>query len=217
LKQARAWIGTSGWNYGHWRGVLYPKRLPASEWLDHYARSFETVEVNNSFYKIPNSGSVAEWSSLAPRRFRFAIKTCRGATHFKKLKDPSAYVEIFLAPLVELGDRQKAPLLVQLPPNMGKNTARLESFLDVLKSAAGRHWKIAVEFRNPEWLCTEIHQLLDRKRAAICCPSLLEVSQLNFPDPLQLSKTPIRPGYLKFVLITEPAAPNRQHRIYPPR
>ncbi len=167
-RHSRAWIGTSGWNYRSWRDVLYPSGLPQKEWLRHYAHEFDTVELNNSFYRIPDRHVMEGWSNEAPRRFRFAVKLWRGITHFKKLKDCREYVDNFLGIAGELDGRQRAPLLVQLPPNQKKDVDRLRSFLDSLKQFAGRRWKIAVEFRNEEWLCDEVYRLLDEKSAAIC-------------------------------------------------
>ncbi len=182
MKHAKAWIGASGWNYPHWKKVFYPEDLPQSKWLEFYSRRFDTVEVNNSFYKVPGAGAVKNWAATVPRRFRFALKVWRGITHFKKLKDSAVHIGKFVSPAGELGSRQRAPLLVQLPPNMGKNAGRLDSFLDELKRATGGRWKIAVEFRNEEWLCNEIYRLLDRKRAALCLHDMQGAAPATEPN-----------------------------------
>ncbi len=167
-RQARAWIGTSGWNYSSWRGVLYPRGLTQGNWLSHYTREFDTVELNNSFYRIPSTDAVRDWGENAPKRFRFAVKLWRGITHLKKLKDCDEYLSNFLSVINGLDKRQRAPLLVQLPPNLKREIDRLDFFLGSLKELVGRHWKVAVEFRNDEWLCRDVYQLLDSNHVALC-------------------------------------------------
>src|SRR5512134_2971559 len=93
----RFFIGTSGWQYGHWRGVFYPEALPVQEWLAHYARHFNTVEVNSSFYRLPTPEAVARWREVTPSDFRIAIKASRFITHMKKLKDPESSLAAFRA------------------------------------------------------------------------------------------------------------------------
>jgi uncharacterized protein YecE (DUF72 family) len=168
LNNARAWIGTSGWNYTHWRGIFYPQSLRSDDWLRYYARNFDTVELNSSFYRIPAPHLVRGWQERAPVRFRFAVKLWRGITHYRKLKNCSKYLSAFLASAEELESRRRGPLLIQLPPNQGKDLDRLKRFLDDLKDESKSLWKIAVEFRNPQWLCDEVYELLDRRRAAVC-------------------------------------------------
>ena len=168
MKNARAWIGTSGWNYSHWRGIYYPGGLRSADWLGYYARLFDTVELNNSFYRIPAPRLMREWQAHTPARFRFAVKVWRGITHYRKLKNCREYIRSFLAAAEQLEGRRRGPLLIQLPPNQGKDVARLEQFLDELKAASEARWKIVVEFRNPEWLCRDVYDLLDRQRAAVC-------------------------------------------------
>lgn len=162
-------IGTSGWNYTHWRGRFYPKEMPQRLWLEYYARHFRTVEVNGSFYRIPKTESVEHWVEQAPSRFRFALKLWRGITHFKKLKNCREALKSFFEAAEALPVRQRGPVLVQLPKNQGADPEKLDAFLDDLKQvAAPSRWKVAVEFRHPGWLTDETHAVLNRQRAALC-------------------------------------------------
>lgn len=168
-RSSRAYIGTSGWDYPHWRERFYPKDLRQADWLEHLSRRLGTVEVNNSFYRVPDRRIVEEWEAEAPSGFRFAVKMWRGVTHFKKLKDCRHHLERFFAPVSVLATRARGPVLVQLPAQQGRDLAKLERFLDALKSVTHPdRWKIAVEFRHPDWLCREAYELLDRQQAAIC-------------------------------------------------
>lgn len=169
MAHVRAHIGTSGWNYRHWRFVFYPKEIRQRDWLGYFSQEFDTVEVNNTFYRVPSTDTVSHWADVAPKRFRFAVKVWRGITHMKKLKDCREQLDKFFVAAAKLPTAQRAPLLVQLPPNQGKDTEKLATFLDDLKAATGRQrWKVAVEFRNEDWLCPEVYEILDRARAAIC-------------------------------------------------
>jgi uncharacterized protein YecE (DUF72 family) len=156
-------IGTSGWHYNHWRGPFYPEKLPASKMLDYYTHHFDTVEINNSFYRLPLETALAEWRDSTPARFRFAMKGSRFLTHMKKLKDPEPGVEKFFARADLLGSKL-GPVIFQLPPWWDVNAERLEGFLDALP---GRR-RYAFEFRNPTWHTPEIHRILRRRNAAFC-------------------------------------------------
>src|SRR5580765_103822 len=115
-------IGTSGWNYKHWaNGRFYPPRLATKKWLDYYSRNFHTVEVNNSFYHIPSAETLAKWSKTVPPAFTFALKIWRGITHYRKLHDCREFIERFFAFAGDLPTAQRAPLLLQLPPNVTVN------------------------------------------------------------------------------------------------
>lgn len=166
-------IATSGWSYTHWaKGRFYPKGLKPGEWLAFFAQHFSTVEVNASFYRLPNPEMIARWSRVTGSRFRFSVKLWRRITHEKRLANCKQELRDFLEVVGPLGSK-RGPLLVQLPPSLKKDVGRLDAFLDDLKSAAGRaRWKIAVEFRNPDWLCKEVSDLLDRHRAALCLADL---------------------------------------------
>lgn len=182
MSGSQAWIGTCGWNYGHWRERFYPKDLRKADWLSHYANQFSTVEINNTFYRIPKAGQGADWAKQTPGRFRFAVKMWRGVSHFKKLKDCREQLQKFFDPVSSLESKHRGPILVQLPPNQGKDLAKLDAFLAELKEVTRpARWKIAVEFRNREWLCPKTYNLLNRRRAAICLHDMppADVSEPN--------------------------------------
>ena len=137
-------VGCSGWQYKHWRGDFYPSDLPQKRWFEHYATVFDTVEINNSFYRLPEESTFAAWAARAPRGFLFAVKASRFLTHMKKLKDPEEPVERFFSRVRALG-RHLGPVLYQLPPGWKLDRDRLEHFLQVLPRGV-RH---VLEFRDP--------------------------------------------------------------------
>ena len=169
----RCYIGTSGWSYAHWaKGRFYPKGLKQGEWLGFFAERFGTVELNSSFYRVPKPEFIARWRTVTGGRFRFAVKLWRRITHEKRLVECGVELSSFLEVVGELKPK-RGPLLVQLPPSLRKNVRRLDEFLATLKKAAGRvRWKVAVEFRHPDWLCDEVYELLTRHRAALCLADL---------------------------------------------
>jgi uncharacterized protein YecE (DUF72 family) len=173
MARGKCYIGTSGWSYAHWaKGRFYPKGLKQGEWLAFLAERFGTVEVNSSFYRPPKPEYVARWCKMTPRQFRFAIKLWRRITHEKKLANCDSQLSDFLAVANEFGTK-RGPLLVQLPPSLRRDTGRLDEFLTLLKKTAGRtRWKVTVEFRNKDWLCDEVYELLDRHKAALCLADL---------------------------------------------
>jgi len=156
-------IGTSGWHYPHWRGVFYPEKLPTSKWLDHYARHFDTVEVNSTFYRLPPESGLDMWRESSPKGFTFAAKGSRFLTHMKKLKDPAPGIAKFFERVDRLGHKL-GPIVFQLPPFWEVNLERLEAFLDALPP---RH-KYAFELRNPTWHTEIVYRLLRRHNAAFC-------------------------------------------------
>ena len=156
-------IGTSGWHYPHWRGVFYPDALHESEWLGFYARHFDTVELNRSFYRLPTIKAVRDWMAATPEDFVFALKASRFITHMKKLKDPGASTAAFL-PVVEALGAKRGPVLFQLPPRWRCNPVRLAEFL----AAWPADIPCVFEFRDPSWHCPEIYGLLRRHNAAFC-------------------------------------------------
>jgi uncharacterized protein YecE (DUF72 family) len=156
-------IGCSGWNYKHWREVVYPKGVPASRWLQHYATLFDTVEVNTTFYRLPTVKAVGAWVEQTPPAFLFAVKASRYLTHLKRLTDMDAPVRRFyerIDPLVR--SPKLGPVLWQLPPNFPRNDERLAHALSHLPP--GRH---AFEFRHPTWFVAETYELLRRHGAAL--------------------------------------------------
>ncbi|HEX3879718.1 MAG TPA: DUF72 domain-containing protein [Bryobacteraceae bacterium] len=160
---AKLHIGTSGWHYKHWRGPFYPEKLPASKMLDFYTQYFDTVELNNTFYRLPQPNGLENWRESTPRSFHFAMKGSRFLTHMKKLKDAELGVERFFERADLLG-RKLGPVVFQLPPHWRVDAQRLEEFLRVLP----RHHRYAFELRDPSWHTSEIYTLLRRHRAAFC-------------------------------------------------
>jgi uncharacterized protein YecE (DUF72 family) len=155
-------IGCSGWNYASWKGEFYEGK-PARLWLEHYARYFDTVEVNNTFYRLPNRSAVAGWVEQTPRDFVFAVKASRYLTHVKRLTDLGPGVERFyerIEPLIEAN--KLGPLLWQLPPTFRRDDERLASALAQLP--AGRH---CFEFRHESWFVPEVYELLRNRNAAL--------------------------------------------------
>lgn len=156
-------IGTSGWHYGHWRGPFYPAGLKADSMLRWYIQHFDTVEINNSFYRLPTSAAIAGWCRETPPDFCFAVKASRYITHNRKLKDPTETIKRFMLQVTELGARL-GPILFQLPPAWHANVGRLEEFLQALP--AGRRY--AFEFRNPTWNIRPVYDALRKHNAGYC-------------------------------------------------
>jgi uncharacterized protein YecE (DUF72 family) len=156
-------IGTSGWNYKHWRGPFYPEDMPSQKWPSFYMERFHTVEVNNTFYQLPQKETFDKWRDEAGKNFFYALKASRYITHMKKLKDPEEPVGNFLERAARLGDKL-GPVLFQLPPRWKKNAERLEAFLDNLP--AGNRY--AFEFRDDTWWDPQIYRILSEKNAAFC-------------------------------------------------
>jgi uncharacterized protein YecE (DUF72 family) len=156
-------IGCSGWNYPHWRERVYPKGLPARRWLGYYADLFDTVEVNNTFYRLPRRESVAAWVEESPADFLFAVKASRFLTHMKRLTDMGQGVRRFyerIDPLVR--SPKMGPVLWQLPESFRRDEERLASALARLPT--GRH---CFEFRHPSWFCHETYALLREHGVAL--------------------------------------------------
>ncbi len=157
-------IGCSGWNYEHWRnGVFYPPRCPQRLWLDYYARNFDTVEVNATFYRLPKREAVANWVETSPSDFLFAVKMSRYITHLKRLLDLDAGVRRFydrIEPLVR--SPKLGPVLWQLPGNFRRDVQRLAGPL--AKLPPGRH---CFEFRHESWFVPEVYELLRAHGAAL--------------------------------------------------
>lgn len=167
MAKGRIHIGTSGWHYDHWIGRFYPGDLRGAELLPWYARHFDCVEVDSSFYRLPSAGTVAAWRNATPRRFRFAVKANRFITHMKKLKDPADTLPPFVAVLHEFADRL-GPVLIQLPPHWRRDCARLAAFLD----AWPRRLRVAFEFRDETWLDDRVYKMLHDHDAAFCISDL---------------------------------------------
>jgi uncharacterized protein YecE (DUF72 family) len=156
-------IGTSGWQYAHWRGVLYPPGLPQRQWLERYADTFATVEVNNTFYRLPQRDTFAGWSATLRPDFVVALKMSRYLTHIRRLRDPAEPVARFLDRTEPLGHR-RGPVLLQLPPTLPADPEALDAVL----RAFPRTVRVAVEVRERSWWAEEIRAVLDRHGAALC-------------------------------------------------
>jgi len=157
-------IGCSGWNYQHWRnGVFYPPRLPPRRWLEFYARHFDTVEVNATFYRLPKKQAVANWVRESPPAFLFAVKMSRYVTHVKRLRDLPPSLELFYSRIRPLADSPKVgPVLWQLPGTFRRDDERLAQALATLPR--GRH---AFELRHESWFVDDVYELLRRHGVAL--------------------------------------------------
>ena len=156
------YIGTSGWHYDHWQGKFYPEKLAKADWLEFYARHFNTVELNNTFYRLPSENAFQIWYKSSPADFVFAVKASRFITHIKRLKDKQP-LDTFLTRAQGLKEKL-GPVLYQLPPNMHRNDDRLESFLSVLPKDI-RH---VFEFRHGSWLDEGVFSILHKYNAGLC-------------------------------------------------
>jgi len=166
----RVWVGCSGYDYAHWRGLFYPADLPHSAWFAAYAARFDTLEVNATFYRLPSQATVESWRERAPEGFRYAVKLSRFGSHRKHLKDPDTWLAAFLTRVAGLGPAL-GPTLVQLPPRWNADPQRLDDFLTAVDDlsaglvAAPSGW--AVEMRDERWLCAEVYEVLRAHGAAL--------------------------------------------------
>jgi uncharacterized protein YecE (DUF72 family) len=157
------WIGTSGYNYPEWKGHFYPPDLPAAKMLPYYAARFPTVEINYTFYRMPNEKLVGGWAAQTPSPYRLTLKAPRRVTHDNRLKGAGELVTSFCRVAGTLGDKLGA-LLFQLPPNLKKDVGLFDAFLSELPPAA----PAAFEFRHPSWLDDEVYERLARRNFALC-------------------------------------------------
>jgi uncharacterized protein YecE (DUF72 family) len=156
-------IGCSGWQYKHWRGAFYPADLPSNRWLQHYASQFDTVEINNTFYRLPEATAFTAWKKAVPADFVYAVKASRFLTHMKRLKEPAEPLDRLFSRARTLG-RALGPVLYQLPPRWHADLDRLDGFLRALP----RRRQHAIEFRDPSWYTAEVFDLLTSHRVALC-------------------------------------------------
>jgi uncharacterized protein YecE (DUF72 family) len=159
------YVGTSGWQYRHWRNRFYPKGVAQKDWLPYYAERFQTVEVNNTFYNLPEASVFEKWRDETPDDFVFALKVSQYLTHRKRLRDPEEPVERFMKAARKLGDKL-GPVLLQLPPRMKADAARLDAALH----AFPRSVRVAVEFRDDSWYGDGVREVLAEHNAALCLP-----------------------------------------------
>lgn len=160
-EDARVRVGTSGWAYRHWLGRFYPRRLPSTQALAHYACRFPTVEVNSTYYRLPSEATFDAWRAAVPPGFRFAVKMPGSVTHDKRLVDAQAEAEAFYARCRRLGDRLGV-VLVQLPPGFHADLGLLDAFLAGVPSDV----RVAVELRHRSWFERDVRDLLERRGAA---------------------------------------------------
>ncbi|HYI67524.1 MAG TPA: DUF72 domain-containing protein [Candidatus Limnocylindrales bacterium] len=156
-------IGTSGWDYRHWAGRFYPRDLPRDGWLDFYARRFDTVELNNSFYRLPDPDTFAAWAGRVSDDFVFAVKASRYLTHLRRLRDPEEALERLWNAARRLGGHL-GPVLYQLPPRWRPNPDRLAAFLD----AVPRDELQVIEIRDRRWYGRQLNAALDGAGVALC-------------------------------------------------
>ncbi|MFP4460369.1 MAG: DUF72 domain-containing protein [Candidatus Zixiibacteriota bacterium] len=156
-------IGTSGYIYDHWKGRFYPEDLPQEKWFEYYAESFDTVEINNTFYNLPEETTFEKWRDRASKDFCYAVKANRYITHMKKLKDPKEPWNNFWN-RAKILDNNLGPVLFQLPPNWNANPERLKNFISVLPD----NLLCAFEFRDPSWYNDDIFKILSDSGHTLC-------------------------------------------------
>jgi uncharacterized protein YecE (DUF72 family) len=161
-------VGCSGWSYADWRGPVYPEDAPTSTWFARYAEQFDTVELNNTFYRLPPASTVERWAEQAPPGFLYAVKVGQFVSHRVKLKDPDRWLANHLDRVGRLGDHL-GPNLLQLPPRWKRDVPRLDDFL----TAAPADLRWAVELRDPTWVHDDVFATLERHGAALCLHDLL--------------------------------------------
>lgn len=199
------YAGTSGFSYAEWKGIFYPQKLPNKDMLSFYASRLPSVEINNTFYRMPRKSVFEGWAGQTPDGFQFTIKASRRITHFKKLKDTAELLEYLLSGVAALGTR-KGPVLFQLPPTMKADVPLLEEFLATAASVHSTHssdgaeFLPAFEFRHPSWFEDSVYAVLEKGRAALVAgdlddaekdPPLVKTAEHAY---LRLRKTSYEPG-----------------------
>ena len=180
-------VGTSGYSYKEWKGTFYPDDLPAAKMLPYYAERFGAVEINNTFYRMPEAKTMTKWASEVPDGFTFALKAPQRITHQKKLAGTEDDVRFFCEVASELGSKL-GPLLFQLPPYARKDAARLRDFVATLPDGPA----VAFEFRHESWFDDEVFGILRGRNAALCGSDTDEV-----PDPSSVVHPTADWGYLR--------------------
>lgn len=156
------YVGTSGYSYKEWKGTFYPEKLPEKAMLGFYAQHFTSCEINATFYRMPSVSTLLKWASEVPESFRFGLKLSQRITHQKRLKEAGELVEYFTKTARELGPKL-GPILVQLPPNLKRDDARLVAFLELVPPDL----LLAFEFRHDSWAAPEVQAILQNRRAAL--------------------------------------------------
>ena len=173
----RLWVGTSGFAYKEWKGPFYPEKLPQKGMLEYYASQLPAVEINNTFYRLPNAEMLAKWAEQVPEDFRFSIKASRRITHFKRLKPESAEETGYLMETVATLANRLGVVLFQLPPNAKKDVPRLTAFTELLPEGA----RAAFEFRHASWFDDDVFALLQDRNFPLVCA---DVDDPEFEPPL---------------------------------
>jgi uncharacterized protein YecE (DUF72 family) len=170
-------VGTSGWQYRHWRERFYPSGVPQKAWLEFYADRFATVESNNAFYRLPEPKTFADWARRTPDDFVFTVKVSRYLTHIRRLREPADPVNRFVAHARHLGEKM-GPVLLQLPPNLKLAAGDLAETLQRFAREDSKV-RVAVEFRHDSWFTDEVRAILESQNAALC---LADGSLTTKPD-----------------------------------
>ncbi len=170
-----AYVGTSGFAFKEWKGPFYPAKLPDKGMLAYYASQFPTVEINNTFYRMPREKNLLDWAAEVPEGFQFAIKASQRITHHAQLRDAGELVR-YLAQTVAVLGSKLGPTLFQLPPHLKKDIPRLEAFLDIVP----KRWRITIEFRNQTWFeDDQVFEVLKARDVPLCISD-----QDGVPTPL---------------------------------
>ncbi len=177
--KGKCFIGTSGWFYGHWYGNFYPEKLPKDRLLQYYARFFDTVEMNNTFYHLPKENTVKLWKDKVKKEFLFSVKASRFITHIKKLKNIREPLRLFLD-RADLLKRKLGPILFQLPPSFKRDDKVLDGFFKKLPKG----YDYVMEFRNESWFKKDVYEIMRKYKVAFCIasmPKLPVVSEITAP------------------------------------
>lgn len=170
------YVGTSGYSYPQWKGRFYPDQLPANQTLEFYGRQFRTVEINNTFYRMPTVSQLSDWAERVPANFRFAIKAPQQITHILRLKHVERPLA-FLMQVTEVLKNRSGPILFQLPPNLKKDLPRLKDFLKLLPPGK----QVAMEFRHASWFDEDVLDLLRGHQIALCAADTDDDEKLQMP------------------------------------
>jgi len=170
----RLLAGTSGYNFDEWKGTFYPEKFPSAKMLAYYAERLPTVEVNYTFYRMPNAKTIAGWVEQTPATFTFVLKASQKITHFKRLKEVESELRYFCDTALQLGPKLGA-ILFQLPPNFKKEADRLGEVLRLVPEEVRCAW----EFRNASWFSDDVYHLLKSRNAALC---IADTGESTTPD-----------------------------------
>lgn len=209
---AKIFIGTSGYNYKHWRGVFYPENLAQSKWLEYYCKFFDTVELNVTFYRLPPESAFKSWYKRTPKDFKFVVKGSRFITHLKRLKDCRESLKLLIDRIKHLKEKN-ALILWQLPPRFQAEPKRLEKFcqdLILVTKSLSPTPHFVFEFRDRSWFCEEIYKILKKYNCALCYadyPFLLVASEQRVANNKQQinRKSQITNRQFKIIKIPETA------------